>query len=421
MENAAELKLPIGVTDFAQIRTGGYYYVDKTQFIEDYVYHRAHSDLITRPICFGKTLTLSMLRSFFEIGTDKSLFDGLYISKNKELCDEYMGKYPVVSISFKDAHAEDYETARMQIEDVVIQEADRFKTLFENDEVDSHIKQIYAGALCRKKSDIQMEYALAYLIMALSRIYNQKVILLVDDWDAPLIAATKYGYYDQMASLIRYMVEIASEWRYGNAIAVLMGCLHIPIGGGYFDSYNYRYSSVLDAFLCNAVGFTKSEAKAMLDYYGLEGRMEELEHYCGGYTISKENMFSPQCVFEFISEKIRNQSAKAQYQKIRERECDMINSLLQNKEYFDMRAQRSLNKILEGQKQQADITPYVKYKEENQLLANPMWSILFLWGYLGRKRCGDFNFCNYWIVNERSKALLRECFDVCKEEQENEP
>lgn len=108
------------------------------------------------------------------------------------------------------------------------------------------------------------------------------------------------------------------------------------------------------------------------------------------------------------------------YQKIRERECDMINSLLQNKEYFDMRAQRSLNKILEGQKQQADITPYVKYKEENQLLANPMWSILFLWGYLGRKRCGDFNFCNYWIVNERSKALLRECFDVWKEEQENE-
>lgn len=99
MDNVVELKLPIGVTDFAQIRTGGYYYVDKTQFIEDYLYHRAHSDLITRSICFGKTLTLSMLRSFFEIGTDKSLFDGLYISKNKELCDEYMGKYPVVSIS----------------------------------------------------------------------------------------------------------------------------------------------------------------------------------------------------------------------------------------------------------------------------------------------------------------------------------
>ena len=363
MDNVVELKLPIGVTDFAQIRTGGYYYVDKTQFIEDYLYHRAHSDLITRPICFGKTLTLSMLRGFFEIGTDKSLFDGLYISRNKELCDEYMGKYPVVSISFKDVHADDYETARMQIEDMVLQEAERFKTLFENDEVDLHIKLNYAGALCKKKSDIQMEYALAYLIMALSRIYNHKVILLVDDWDAPLIAATKYGYYDQMASLIRHMVEIASEGRYGNAFAVLMGCLHIPTGGGYFDPYNYRYSSVLDAFLCSVVGFTKSETKAMLDYYGLGSSMEELEQYCGGYTISKETMFSPQCVFEFISEKMGNQAAKAQCQKIRKRECDMINSLLQNKEYFDMRAQRSLSKILKGQEQQTEITPYVKYKE----------------------------------------------------------
>ena len=99
----------------------------------------------------------------------------------------------------------------------------------------------------------------------------------------------------------------------------------------------------------------------------------------------------------------------------------MINSLLQNKEYFDMRAQRSLSKILKGQEQQTEITPYVKYKEENRLLANPMWSILFLWGYLRRKRCGDFNFCNYWIVNKRSKALLQECFDVWKEAQENEP
>ena len=195
----------------------------------------------------------------------------------------------------------------------------------------------------------------------------------------------------------------------------------IPIGGGYFDPYNYCYSSVLDAFLCSAVGFTESETKAMLDYYGLEGKTEELEHYCGGYMISGETMFSPQHVFEFISEKTEDQSTRVQCQESRARECGMISILLQDKEYFDVRAQRSLSKILEGQKQQKEIMPYVKYKEENRLLANPMWSILFLWGCLSRERCGEFNFCSYWIANERSKALLQACFDAWKGTQKDEP
>lgn len=412
MDNVEELKLPIGITDFVQIRTGGYYYVDKTQFIEDYCNHYYYAGMITRPACFGKSLCISMLKQFLEIGTDKSLFDGLYISKQKEFCDKFMGKFRVLSISFQDVHAETYEVALRQLNAAVTKEVQRHHFPFENEHLSGeHDKQIYHALLAEEKEEVILLHALADMIRLLRTYYNEPVVLLIDDWDTPLFAALQYGYYDEMAYTIRRIVEFAVDGCSGIKFSLLTSSMHIPIGGGYFDSYNYGYRSIFDGCYEKMAGFTESETTAILDYYGINDSLEELKQHCGEYRVGKEFLFNPELVFEYVGEKIHDPSATIRRQKTGERERTIIEMIM--RKYADVAGrtgQYNMDCCLKGKPLQGEITSYVKYNGNISFFLNSaIWSIFLLRGYMVSDCYAERKSCRLSVANEKYRKLLIEC------------
>ena len=412
MDNAAELKLPIGITDFAQIRTGGYYYVDKTQFIEDYCTHYYHAGMITRPAYFGKSLCISMLQQFLEIGTDKSIFDGLYISRQKEFCDKFMGKFRVLSISFQDVYAETYEMALRQLNAAVTEEVQRHHFPFENNHLSGeHDEQVYHALLTEEKEEVTLLHALADMIRLLRTYYDEPIVLLIDDWDTPLFAALQHGYYGEMAYTIRHIVEMAVDGCSGIRFSLLTSSMHIPIGGGYFDPYNYGYRSIFNWGYESMAGFTESETKAILKYYDINDRFEELKQYCGEYRIGKELLFNPELVFEYVGEKIHAPAASIQRQKTDERERAIIEMIM--RQYADVAGrtgQYNMESCLKGKTLHGEITSHVKYNGNISFFPNSaIWSIFLLRGYMISNCYAERKTCGLSVANEKYRKLLIEC------------
>ena len=420
MKNKAEkLKLPFGVTDFAQIRTGGYYYVDKTQFIEDYCNHYYYAGMITRPAYFGKSLCISMLQQFLEIGTDKSLFDGLYISRQKEFCDKFMGKFRVISISFKDVCAETYEMALRQLNAAVTKEVQRHRFPFENNHLSGERdKQVYHALLAENKEDVLLYNSLRIILEMLNSYYDDPVVLLVDDWDTPLFTALSYGYYDKIAYTIRRMVELIVDGGSGIRFSLLTSSMHIPIGGGYFDPYNYGYRSIFDGCYEKMAGFTEPETKAILEYYGINDGFEELKQYCGECRVGKKFLFIPELVFEYVGEKLHDPSAAIQRQKTDEQERKVIELLLQ--QYADVAGRTGryyMERCLKGRPLQAEVTSHVKYNGRINYFSNSaIWSIFLLRGYMTSDCYEERENCWLSVANEKYKRLLTESMHAFQKE-----
>ena len=424
MENKSEkLKLPFGVTDFVQIRMDGYYYVDKTQFIEDYCNHYYYAGMITRPAYFGKSLCISMLQQFLEIGTDKSLFDGLYISKQKEFCDKFMGKFRVISFSFKDVHAETYEIALRQLNAVVTKEVQRHHFPFENNKLSGeHDEQVYRALLAEDKDDVLLYNSLRIILGMLNEYYDDPVVLFVDDWDTPLFTALRYGYYDKIAYIIRRMVELIVDGPTGLEFSLLISSMHIPIGGGYFDSYNYGYRSVFDKCCEKMAGFTESETKAVLEYYGINDSFEELKQYCGEYMVGEESLFNPELVFEYVGTVINDSSAASQRQKTDEQERKIIELMMQ--QYAAVSGRTGLyymERCLKGKPLQAEVTSYVKYNGKvNYLPSSAIWSIFLLRGYMTSDHYEEQKDCWLSVANEKYKRLLTEGMHAFQKEAQRD-
>jgi len=421
MENKTEkLKLPFGITDFAQIRTGGYYYVDKTQFIEDYCNYYYYAGMITRPAYFGKSLCISMLQQFLEIGTDKSVFNGLYISKKKEFCDKFMGKFRVISISFKDICAETYEMALQQLNAAVTKEVQRHHFPFENNHLSGeHDKQVYNALLAEDKEDVLLYNSLRIMVRMLNEYYDAPVVLLVDDWDTPLFTALRYGYYDKIAYIIRRMVELIVDGRSGIRFSLLTSSMHIPIGGGYFDPYNYGYRSIFDWGYEKMAGFTESETKGVLEYYGIDDGFEKLKQYCGEYRVGKELLFNPELVFEYVGEKLNDPSASIQRQKTDERERKIIELLMQQyaREFWES-GQLYMQRYLNGKPRCENITDYVKYNGKSFVhYSSAIWSAFLMRGYMTADRYKVWEECCLSISNEKYKQLLSECLHDFQEKE----
>ena len=218
-----QLRLPVGIENFAEIRRHGYYYVDKTQLIEQVLNRRNKVSLFTRPRRFGKTLNMSMLQHFFEIGTDPKFFQGLSISKNNELCEKHMGKYPVVSISLKSIHADSYAKAKAQLIKLVNREARRVQFLLDSDRLTAVDKALFSELLDREMEEDTLVSSLQELTELLEIHFGQQVIVLIDEYDVPLAKANQNGYYDEMALLLRNFFENNDSLEF----AVLTGCLRI--------------------------------------------------------------------------------------------------------------------------------------------------------------------------------------------------
>ena len=303
---AIKLKLPIGIEDFREIRRKGFYYIDKTKLIEQLLDSWGKVNLFTRPRRFGKTLNMSMLRHFFEIGTDKTLFDGLHISQRRDLCDEYMGKYPVVALTLKGVDGTTFEEAKLSLAELIVAEARRFKFLLESDKLDADDKEMYRELISLNKeqspaASVKLRFSLKNLSELLYKHYEQKTIVLIDEYDVPLDKVFQDGYYREMVSLIRGLLGETLKTNDFLQFAVLTGCLRVSKESIFTGLNNFKIFSITDARFDEQFGFTEDEVEKMLKDYQLEDHLAEMKEWYDGYFFGDTEIYNPWSVINYIS------------------------------------------------------------------------------------------------------------------------
>lgn len=308
MYDVEKKMLPIGIENFEEICTEEYYYVDKTAMIRDLLYRRGKVNLFTRPRRFGKTLNMGMFKSFFEIGGNKAIFDGLYISEETVLCERYMGKFPVVSISLKSVSGVDYETARSLMCSTIGNEAMKYYDLLAGDRITSEEKEVYrqlitvdtSGESIYAMSDAVLMGSLKTLSVLLEKHYGRKVVILIDEYDVPLAKANEQGYYDQMIVLIRNMFEQALKTNDSLYFAVLTGCLRAAKESIFTGLNNLKIFSVTDSECDTYFGFTDDEVKEMLEYYNLGDKYDMIKEWYDGYRFGDADVYCPWDVISYV-------------------------------------------------------------------------------------------------------------------------
>ncbi|WP_304116097.1 AAA family ATPase, partial [Phascolarctobacterium succinatutens] len=295
----------------------GFYYVDKTALIEQLLSNKGMVNLFTRPRRFGKTLTMSMLRYFFEIGTDAKLFDGLYIAKNQKLCEAYLGKYPVISISIKDVDGFTFDKAMYSLVEVIANEAGRFLYLLDSDKLTAEDKDQYRAMISVRDGLYMMdekilESSLKKLSELLYKHYEKKVIILIDEYDVPLSKAFNNGYYKEMVGLIRALFGKALKTNDALFMAVLTGCLRISKESIFTGLNNFKVLSILDNSFDEQFGFTEAEVKELLAAYKLEEKLPEIKEWYDGYRFGNADIYCPWDVINHVDRLRVNSASRAQ-------------------------------------------------------------------------------------------------------------
>ena len=406
MEN--ELMLPLGIELFNEIRNGRFYYIDKTQLIEQLLDQWGKVNLITRPRRFGKTLNMSMLKFFFEIGTDKTLFDGLHISQRRDLCDEYMGKFPVVSLTLKGVEGLTFEKAKNKLLQLVALEADRFDFLKNSDKLTDNEKQRY-GALVRIQDgkyamdEDTLESALQTLSELLYRHYGQKVIILIDEYDVPLDKAFQNGYYREMVALIRAVLGQALKTNDALQFAVLTGCLRVSKESIFTGLNNFRVLSITDAGLDEQFGFTEGEVKAILEAYHLESHMAEIKEWYDGYRFGDADIYCPWDVVNYVAALVKEPDTEPESYWINSSGNDLVKRFIDK---ADKTTRDEIERLLAGETIEKKIRLDLTYDEIDNSIDN-IWSVLFTTGYLtqaGKPKRGNFTLK---IPNEEVREVFK--------------
>ena len=384
------LKLPVGIENFEEIRTKGYYYVDKTKLIELLFDRLGKVNLFTRPRRFGKTLNMSMLRYFFEIGTDASLFDGLYIAGKQALVSAHLGKYPVIFLSLKNVEGLSFESARYQLVELIAKEARRHRALESSPQLDENDQKIYA-ALTQVQDGmyVMAEDVLYGSLQALSELlykhYQQKVLILIDEYDVPLDKAFQHGYYREMVALMRTLFGKALKTNDALDFAVLTGCLRVSKESIFTGLNNFKILSITDTRFDEQFGFTDAEVRKLLADYHLESKYAETKEWYDGYRFGNVDVYCPWDVMNYLLELQRNPNAAPISYWKNTSDNSIIRSFI---DYRGTKISQKLETLLSGgyilQKVEEDLTyDYLHSSEEN------LWSILYLTGYLTRVREED--------------------------------
>lgn len=383
------LKLPIGIESFETMRKEGFYYIDKTGLIRDLLKNRAQVNLFTRPRRFGKSLNMNMLKYFFEYGCDGSLFDGLAIGEEKELCQEYMGNFPVVSISLKDADGMNYEGARAMLCSVIASEALRFSFLEESERLSVREKVQYeqlievdtSGKQRFKMSDDVLGSSLFTLTQLLRKHYGQKVILLIDEYDVPLDKAEHYGYYDEMVVTIRKIFSYGLKSNDSLQFAVLTGCLRIAKESIFTGLNNLKVLTITDVRFGEYFGLLDWEVREMLRFYGLEDKYELIKEWYDGYRFGNSDVYCPWDVINYVDLLRADPSASPKAYWINTSGNDIIRRFLQMAKGG---VRRELEKLIEGETVVRKINEELTYRDMYKSIDN-LWSVLFTTGYLTRR------------------------------------
>ena len=382
MEN--QFMLPIGIEDFKEIREEGYYYVDKTALIEQVLDKRSKVTLFTRPRRFGKTLNMSMLRYFFETGTDSKLFNGLYISQNAELCEKYMGKYPVIAISLKGVDADSYTKAKAQIIKIINREARHHRLLLKSEKLDSFDKELLTQLLSRNMEEDTITSSLQELTELLEAHFSKKVVVLIDEYDVPLAKAYENGYYNEMVLLIRNLFGNVLKTNDSLAFAVLTGCLRIAKESIFTGLNNFKVYSITNTEFDETFGFTNEEVRKMLVYYGLDSHFEEVKAWYDGYRFGNADVYCPWDVVNYCEDHKENTNAELQNYWMNTSGNEVIQHFVDSMNDPHMLTKSELELLVSGDTVVKQVDEMITYKELYSNIDN-MWSTLFMTGYLTQR------------------------------------
>ena len=375
--------LPVGYEDFSEIITDNFYYVDKTKLIEQIFENKTKVSLFTRPRRFGKSLNMSMLKYFFNIGTDKSLFDGLYISNNKELIDKYMGKYPVISITLKGVEALNFDDAKYQFKELIWMETRNFSFLENSENLDVYDKEVYLS-LCKMldgrcaMNDETLYGSLQILSKLLYKHYGKKTIILIDEYDVPLDKAYQNGYYKEMVSLIRLMFGKALKTNEYLEFAVLTGCLRISKESIFTGLNNFKVLSITDTRFDEQFGFTEDEVKEILKYYSLEDKFSELKKWYDGYRFGNAEIYCPWDVINHVDKLRYETDAEPQNYWLNSSGNGLVKRLIDK---ADKNTRYEIESLMEGSTIEKKLYLELTY-DDLDTKVNNIWSVLFTTGYL---------------------------------------
>ncbi|MFQ7050246.1 MAG: AAA family ATPase [Agathobacter rectalis] len=380
---ANTLKLPVGIENFEEIRKLGFYYIDKTRLIEQLLQGWGKVTLFTRPRRFGKTLNMSMLKSFFEIGTDKTLFDGLYISGNKELCDEHMGKYPVIFLSFKGVEGLTYDEAFDVLVRVIGKGISRVSFLADSDKLTMLEREQYKGLTIIEDGSFvfskdKLISSLQLLSQLLYKHYGQKVVILIDEYDVPLDKAFQNGYYKEMVSLIRGLFGQALKTNEFLQFAVLTGCLRVSKESIFTGLNNFEINSIVDIDHDEQFGFTDDEVMKLLYDYDRSERYPDVKEWYDGYHFGNADIYCPWDVINFAKKLVSDPSARPSAFWINSSGNDMVKRFVDK---ADQTTRDEIEKLVAGGFVEKQLRLDLTYDEIDNTIDN-LWSVLFTTGYL---------------------------------------
>jgi len=370
------LKLPVGIDDFKKIREAGFYYVDKTKLIEQLLQSWGEVTLFTRPRRFGKTLNMSMLKSFFEIGAEKSLFQGLYISEKEKLCAEYMGKYPVIFLSLKGVEGLHFADAQKMLMTIINNEVRRHYYLKTSDKLTVEDRKQFEKMLLNE--DVNLVDSLRLLSQLLYLHYDQKVVILIDEYDVPLDKAFKNGYYQEMVSLIRGLFGQALKTNEFLQFAVLTGCLRVSKESIFTGLNNFEINSIVDIEHEEGFGFTDAEVMQMLKYYHCTERYSDIKEWYDGYHFGNADIYCPWDVINFVKKLLTDSNAKPSAFWINSSGNDLVKLFVDK---ADQSTKDEIERLVAGESVTKRIRLDLTYDEIENSIDN-VWSVLFTTGYL---------------------------------------
>ena len=409
-------KLPVGLENFREIQKSGFYYVDKTKLIEQLLENWSKVNLFTRPRRFGKTLNMSMLKSFFEIGADRTLFDGLYISRNQKLCEEYMGKYPVIFLSLKGIDGLSFEAAKYRLTELIGVEAERFAFLADSEKLTENERSKYRAIIHLVNGKYSMDEdmlvsSLQTLSQLLCRHYGQKAIILIDEYDVPLDKAFQHGYYKEMVSLIRGLFGQALKTNDDLQFAVLTGCLRVSKESIFTGLNNFKVYAADDVRYDEEFGFTNEEVKKLLANYNLQEHFEKVKEWYDGYHFGDADIYCPWDVINYVDDLLSDPNVQPKSYWINSSGNDLVKRFI---EQADITTKDEIEQLIAGNAVEKRIRPDLTYNEIDNSIDN-IWSVLFTTGYLTRLGKAENGVYKLIIPNQEVREVfvlqIREWFN----------
>ncbi|MCX4298333.1 MAG: AAA family ATPase [Lachnospiraceae bacterium] len=379
-----KVKLPMGIENFKEIRTQGFYYVDKTGLIKTLMENLGKVNLFTRPRRFGKTLNMSMLKNFFEVDNDNMIFNGLKIAREKELCEEYMGKFPVISITLKGATGENFEEAKVMLRRIIGKEAMRFQFLLESNKIDDTERSQYRALINTDKtgtftmSDDLLKDSLLMLSHFLQKHYGQDTVILVDEYDVPLDKAYQAGYYNSMVEFIRGLFGNAFKTNDSLKFAILTGCLRISKESIFTGLNNFSVYTVKDIQYNEFFGFTDTEVRQMLEYYGFMEKYHTIKEWYDGYHFNNLDIYCPWDVVSYCHALKMKSSTEPQNYWVNTSSNDIVRRFIAR---ADATTRDEIELLINGGHVKKMIHQELTYRDLDSDIDN-LWSLLFTTGYL---------------------------------------